>query len=83
MRDEPVKVEVEIIGLLRKYFERHCECVELPEGATAADLLSHLRPPPWLQRGPLLIVVNQRFAEPSTFLVEGDRVIFMLPVGGG
>jgi molybdopterin converting factor small subunit len=78
-----VKVEVRIIGSLRKYFERDRECVELPEGATAADLLSHLRPPPWLDQGPLLIVVNQRFAKPSTSLVDGDRVIFMLPVGGG
>jgi molybdopterin converting factor small subunit len=83
MRDEPVKVEVQIIGLLRKYLERDRECVDLPEGATAADLLSHLHPPPWLQRGPLLVVVNQSFAKLSTLLVEGDRVIFMLPIGGG
>ena len=78
-----MKVEVQFIGLLRKYFERDREQVELPEGATAADLLSHLCPPLWLDQGPLLIVVNQHFAKPSTPLVEGDRVIFMLPVGGG
>jgi molybdopterin converting factor small subunit len=78
-----VKVEVQIIGPLRKYFERDREPVELPAGATAADLLSHLHPPLWLDQGPLLIVVNQRFAKPSTPLVEGDQVMFMLPVGGG
>jgi sulfur carrier protein ThiS len=78
-----VKVEVQIIGLLRHYFAIDRTCIELVEGATAADLLSRLNPPSWIGRGPLLIVVNRRFTTPSAPLVEGDRVTFMLPVGGG
>jgi molybdopterin converting factor small subunit len=78
-----VKVEACVIGPFRNYFAKDHEWFELPEGATATDLLSRLNPPRWVDRGPLLIVVNRRIAAPSTPLAEGDRVSFLLPVGGG
>jgi sulfur carrier protein ThiS len=78
-----VKVEAHVIGLLRNYFARDRECLDLPDGATAAELLCRLNPPSWIHRGPLLVVVNQRVVNPSAPLAEGDHVTFMLPVGGG
>lgn len=78
-----MKVDVKIVGVLRKYFERDCEVVELPEGATAADLLSRLSAPPWIRADLLFIVINEHFAAPSNPLAEGDCILFMLPVGGG
>jgi len=78
-----MKVEARIIGPLRQYFADERACIDLPDGTTAADLLSRMNPPPWIGRTPLLVVLNQRFVRPSALLHEGDRVRFMLPVGGG
>jgi molybdopterin converting factor small subunit len=55
----------------------------LAPGATPAELLAALDPPPWVHRGPLLILVNRHPADISTPLKDGDQVIFMLPAGGG
>lgn len=78
-----MKVEVRIIGTLRQYFADDRSRVDLPQGATAMDALGCLQPPPWITRGPLLVVINEHISEPATLLHEGDRVVFMLPVGGG
>lgn len=59
--------------------------VELPPGATAADLVARLR-----QRGGLAalpaepaLAVNEEHAPLSTGLADGDEVALLPPVAGG
>lgn len=59
--------------------------LELPPGATAADLVARLR-----ERGRLAelptepaLAVNQEYAPLSTGLADGDEVALLPPVAGG
>lgn len=60
--------------------------VDLPEGATVADLVAALR-----GRGPSFsalppkpaVAVNLEYAPPETGLSDGDEVAFIPPVAGG
>ncbi|MDE0073441.1 MAG: molybdopterin converting factor subunit 1 [Gammaproteobacteria bacterium] len=60
--------------------------VDLPEGATVADLIDTLR-----GRGPSFgvlpprpaVAVNLEYAPPETELSDGDEVAFIPPVAGG
>ena len=59
--------------------------LELPAGATAADVLAQVRRRPGAERLPPkpMIAVNQRYAKPETKLAEGDEVALIPPVAGG
>ncbi len=59
--------------------------LELPAGATAADVVLALRDRPGSGRLPPapLLAVNQRWAAPGTALAEGDEVALLPPVAGG
>lgn len=59
--------------------------IELPSGATAADLVARLR-----QRGRLAalpsepaLAVNEEYAPLTTGLSDGDEVALLPPVAGG
>jgi len=54
--------------------------VELPEGATVADLLARLGIP---DEGPRLLLVNGRDAEAGVTLHAGDVVDVLPPLVGG
>ena len=60
--------------------------LELPAGATAADLVDRLRtrdhPLSALPAEPAL-AVNQEYAPLSTALADGDEVALLPPVAGG
>ena len=60
--------------------------VELPEGSTVADLVTHLRlrghPFASLPSEPA-IAVNRCYAGPGDTLGSGDEVAFIPPVAGG
>ena len=59
--------------------------VELPDGATAADLVERLRSRKGLDglpREPAL-AVNQVYASAGTSLSDGDEVALLPPVAGG
>lgn len=60
--------------------------VDLPEGATVADLVQELRgrgaPFSALPKEPA-IAVNRAYAFPSETLRSGDEVAFIPPVAGG
>lgn len=60
--------------------------VELPEGASVADLVSDLRGRghPWdvLPHDPA-VAVNRDYASPDAPLGPGDEVAFIPPVAGG
>lgn len=59
--------------------------VDLPSGATVADVLTDLRRRPGAERLPdaPLVAVNQRYATASTLLAVGDEVAVIPPVAGG
>lgn len=59
--------------------------VDLPSGATVADVLSAVRGRPGAERLPPrpLVAVNQRYASPTTAVHAGDEVALIPPVAGG
>ena len=59
--------------------------LELPAGATAADVVTALRARPGAVALPPapMVAVNARWAAPGTALHEGDEVALLPPVGGG
>jgi molybdopterin converting factor subunit 1 len=60
-------------------------CMELPDGATVADVLSDLkrRPGAALLPPSPLVAVNQRYASVSSAVHSGDEVAVIPPVAGG
>ncbi len=54
--------------------------LELPEGATVADLLAELRVP---SRVEVVLLVNGRRAEPGTAVSAGDEITLFPPMEGG
>jgi molybdopterin converting factor small subunit len=83
-RPDLVEVEVHLFANLADYgppagSERAAR-VELPVGATLADLLRRLRIPEELPR---LLLVNGQDAEPTTHLSSGDVVSVLPPLAGG
>ena len=59
--------------------------LELTDGATAADAVAALRGRPGAERLPPapMIAVNQRWADASRPLADGDEVALLPPVAGG
>ena len=59
--------------------------VELPDGASPAQLLEHLRSqfPLLPSESPVLIAVNSEYASEEAVLQDGDEVAFIPPVSGG
>ena len=59
--------------------------VDLPAGATVADVLTRLRGKPGAEQLPPapLVAVNQRYATAHTIVRTGDEVAIIPPVAGG
>jgi len=79
-----MQIRVLPFGVLKDRLGASPVAVELPEGATVADLLLQLgenRPTPWL-RG-IAVSVNAEFAAATQLLREGDEVGLLPPVSGG
>lgn len=59
--------------------------VQLPAGATVADLLQHVRGYPGADRLPPrpLVAVNRSYAGEGAVLSAGDEVALIPPVAGG
>ena len=59
--------------------------VDLPAGATVADLVADIRRRPGAAALPArpLVAVNQRYAAPSTVLGADDEIALIPPVAGG
>lgn len=55
--------------------------IELPDGATVADLLAEL--PESISGRTFNVAVNQSYTERNTVLHEGDEVALLPPVSGG
>ncbi len=81
-----MRVSVLLFSVLRDAVGRGALSLDLPEGATGADLLAHLaethsavqRLAPHVRLG-----INQRYAPAATPLREGDEVALITPTSGG
>ncbi len=84
--DERVKVNVLFFGVLKDFFQAERDLVELPEGATVADLLDALlledasEPAVWKS---LAVSVNREYRTAGFVLHDGDEVGLLPPVSGG
>jgi molybdopterin synthase sulfur carrier subunit len=79
-----ITVHVKLFATLRSYRPGlgvgEALPVELPEGATVADLIKHLDLPP----GEIKVVfVNALYRDTGHVLADGDEVGIFPPVGGG
>jgi len=81
-----MELVVRFFALYRERAGRSTIPVQLPEGATVADLTSELRrhfptlAPPEVQ---IVTAVNADYADPETLLHHGDDVCLIPPVSGG
>ena len=81
-----MKVNVLFFGVLKDFFEAERDLVELPDGATVADLLDSLRvddSSELLVWKSIAVSVNQQFAAANSELHDGDEVGLLPPVSGG
>jgi MoaE-MoaD fusion protein len=79
-----MKVKVLVFGLLKNWMGTPETDVELPEGATVAQLLEKLNEgrQPIPLRG-IAVSVNAEFAQAATVLKSGDEIGLLPPVSGG
>jgi molybdopterin synthase catalytic subunit len=79
-----IQVRVLCFGMLKDLLGAGAATVELPDGATVAQLLAQLseRRPGVLFRG-IAVSVNAEFAGVTHVLCEGDEVALLPPVSGG
>jgi molybdopterin synthase catalytic subunit len=81
-----MRVQVLFFGVLKDIVGRAEDALELQDGATLADVLSHYE-----ERVPKIrevlhtvaLSVNQHYAAPGAVLGEGDEVALLPPVSGG
>ncbi len=81
-----MNVKVLFFGQLRELVGASEESVELPAGASVADLITHYQQRvPRLRefRPSLAVAVNQEYADATAALCSGDEVAFIPPVSGG
>lgn len=81
-----MKLDVTFFALYRERAGLRHDSLELPAGATVADLSEAIRArfpnlaPPDVR---IVVAVNTDYAEPETELHEGDDVCLIPPVSGG
>lgn len=81
-----MQVRVLFFGMLKDLGGKASELLELPENASARDVLAHyeLRMPRLKEALPsLALAVNQQYAGPDTKLKAGDEIALLPPVSGG
>ena len=81
-----MQVSVLFFGMLKDLRGKASEVLELPENASARDVLAHyeLRIPRLKEALPsLALAVNQQYAGPDTKLKAGDEIALLPPVSGG
>ncbi len=79
-----MKVRVISFGVLKDWLGAQEQAVELPDGATVAELLASLnaRQSAPLERG-IAVSVNAEFSSAAQVLRDGDEVGLLPPVSGG
>ena len=81
-----MELVVRLFALYRERAGRRTFSMDLPEGATVADLTEEVRRlfpmlvPPDVQ---IVVAVNADYADQGTILRQGDDVCLIPPVSGG
>ncbi len=80
-----MNITVRFMGLVRHYAGRDEAAVELPEGATVADLVDALTGEPAILSNVdgATLLIGGRTVSMQTVLAEGDRVLILQSLGGG
>ncbi len=80
-----MRVRVLAFGVLKDWLGAAGSTVEVPEGATIAQLLARLgeERPACAALGCIAVSVNAEFAAPAQVLRAGDEVGLLPPVSGG
>ena len=81
-----MQVRVLFFGVLKDIAARSADTLDLPEGATAGDVVRHYERFVSPAKGVLssvAISVNQEYSSPETRLNAGDEVALLPPVSGG
>lgn len=80
-----MKIRVLTFGIARDIAEADNLEIELPNGATAATLQSHLHElyPGFKRLKSLQIAINAEYAAPDVLLQENDEIAIIPPVSGG
>ena len=84
MSATPIRLQVRFFAVLRE--QAGCSAAELETAApTPAALYAELRAkyPLTFPVALLRVSINERYAEHTTLLRTGDRVVFIPPVAGG
>jgi molybdopterin synthase catalytic subunit len=81
-----MRVRVLFFGMLKDLVGKSNDLLDLPEGASVRDLLSHYASQsPALKEAmaSLAVAVNREYAGPGTLLKSDDEVALLPPVSGG
>jgi molybdopterin converting factor subunit 1 len=81
-----MRVRVLFFGMLKEMIGKSAETIDLPEGASVADILKQYGSQiPRLKAvlPSLALAVNQQYASPGTKLKSDDEVAMLPPVSGG
>lgn len=78
-----MRVQVLLFALFREQAGQARLQLELPEGSTVADAKTLLEAQFPLQLTGGLAAINERLAQPSDPLEDGDELAFLPPVSGG
>jgi len=81
-----MRVRVLFFGVLKEMAGTPSELIELPEGASVRDLISHCQTQlPGMKNlvSSLALAVNQQYAGPETILEPEDEIALLPPVSGG
>lgn len=80
-----MRVRLRLFAMYAEAFGRTELSLDLPQGATVAEVLAVVRADPASSRLPPspLVAVNLHYARPETALNEGDEVALIPPVAGG
>jgi len=81
-----MQVRIRYFAGLREATKIEGETLDLPDGATAADvraLLGERYPALARLLPPCAVAVNRAYVSPDAPLHDGDELVFIPPVGGG
>lgn len=81
-----MKIKTRYFAIVREALGKRDDVREVPEGATAGDLLAEItREVPRLAKlgRAMMLMVNQEYVEASHLLHDGDEFVIIPPVSGG
>jgi molybdopterin synthase catalytic subunit len=84
--DPPMRVRVLFFGMLKEIVGKSADTIELPQGASVADILQQYgsqNPRLKAVLPSLALAVNQQYASSGTKLESDDEVAMLPPVSGG